>query len=51
MVGDALEISIIVSMVVLVAYPSGVMVSRALQARRRRHPRPGGRSERRDSGA
>ncbi len=36
MIGEALEITIIVSMLVLVAYPSTLMAMEALQARRRR---------------
>ncbi len=36
MIGEALEITIIVSMLVLVIYPSTMMVMEALQERRRR---------------
>ncbi len=36
MLGQALEITIVVSMLVLVAYPSTMMVMEALQERRRR---------------
>ena len=36
MIGEALEITIVVSMLVLVIYPSTMMVMEALQERRRR---------------
>jgi hypothetical protein len=36
MIGEALEITIVVSMVVLVAYPSTLMAMEALQTRRKR---------------
>ena len=36
MIGEALEITIIVSMLVLVGYPSSVMVMETLQERRKR---------------
>ncbi len=36
MIGEALEITIVVSMLVLVAYPSTVMAMEALQERRKR---------------
>ena len=36
MISDAFEIAIIVSMAVLVGYPSGMMVIEAVQKRRRR---------------
>jgi hypothetical protein len=57
MIGEALEITIVVSMVVLVGYPSTLMAFEAMRARRRRrvpvvrsqrrHGRPGSRSSRR----
>ncbi len=53
MIGEALEITIVVSMLVLVGYPSTLMITEALRARRRRrvrvvrsrrgHRSPGGR--------
>jgi hypothetical protein len=39
MIGDALEITIVVSMMVLVGYPSTLMALEALRARRRRRAR------------
>ncbi len=39
MIGEALEITIVVSMLVLVIYPSTMMVMEALQERRRRRIR------------
>ena len=36
MIGQALEITIVVSMLVLVVYPSTMMIMEALQERRRR---------------
>ena len=36
MIGEALEITIVVSMLVLVMYPSTMLAMEALQARRRR---------------
>ena len=39
MIGDALEITIVVSMVVLVVYPSSLMILEALQERRKRRVR------------
>ncbi len=35
MIGEALEITIVISMVVLVGYPSTLMVLEAMRARRR----------------
>lgn len=39
MIGEALEITIVVSMLVLVGYPSTLMMLEALRARRRRRVR------------
>jgi hypothetical protein len=39
MIGEALEITIVVSMLVLVGYPSTLMTIEALRARRRRRVR------------
>jgi len=39
MVGEALEITIIVSMIVLVVYPSSLMILEALEERRTRRVR------------
>lgn len=39
MIGDALEITIVVSMMVLIGYPSTLMALEALRARRRRRAR------------
>ncbi len=50
MIGEALEITIVVSMLVLVGYPSTLMMIEALRARRRRRGvqagRPNGRLRR-----
>ncbi len=55
MIGEALEITIVVSLLVLVGYPSTLMILEALRARRRRrvrvvqsrycHRSPGGRPD------
>ncbi len=60
MIGEALEITIVVSMLVLVGYPSTLMTIEALRARRRRwvrvvqsrycHRSPGGRLDDRPKG-
>jgi hypothetical protein len=39
MIGDALEITIIVSMIVLVVYPSSLMILEALEEHRMRRAR------------
>jgi len=39
MIGEALEITIIVSMIVLVVYPSSLMILEAIEERRRRRVR------------
>ena len=55
MIGEALEITIVVSLLVLVGYPSTLMIRQALRARRwrwvrvvqsrHRHRSPGGRPD------